>query len=151
VRSHKIVIALAAVLSSCGSPSDPADDLPAPDVVVGCYRVSLGKWSGNKTSADPPSLIVFLDSLGTNLLEKGRTLARAYPSSAPFPFEMGWWQRPDHDRIEVVFTDGYVGTRLHVTWSAGDQSWKGLADAYTDQSPPIQATATVALTRQECQ
>jgi len=141
--------AVAALLSASGCSDSTGTTVQPPLSVVGCYALTVGKWSGAHESPDPPSSIVLLDSLGTYLLESGKLLARPYPLGTPMPFDMAWWSRPAEEQLDVVFSaGGYVGVRLHFIWSA--DGWRGSAWAFTDVAPSIQATATSALTPRPC-
>lgn len=122
-----------------------------PSSLTGCYTVSLGKWNAARISADPPPSIVLLDSIGVSLLEKGKPLARPYPLSAVFMFDMGWWIRPAPEHLEVVFTDGgFTGVRLHLVWGWGDATWRGTIEAFADVEPAVQASTTVSLAPKGC-
>lgn len=136
---------------ACSSASGIVAPEPSPGSVVGCYAVDLGRWSASRDSRDPPTRIALLDSIGTELLEKGHQLARPDPLSASMPFDMAWWKRLESEHLEVVFTaGGYVGVRLHLVWGWGDATWRGTAEAFTDVSPSVQAVASATLSPRTC-
>lgn len=147
----KLVTSLGAacllVVAAC---SDTTGPTPIPPLaVVGCYQVTIGKWSAPRDSPDPPGVVVLLDSIGTYLLERGRPLVRAHPLGTPMPFDMAWWDRRAEEQLDLVFSDGgYLGVRLHYVW--GGTTWRGSAWAFTDVSPSIQATATSTLVPRSC-
>lgn len=138
-------------LASCRSGSEPLSPTPAPANVEGCYSLILGRWSGPRTSPDPPSSITLLDSVGSVLLEREKLLARPNPISAPMPFDMAWWARLDAEHLDIVFTDGgIIGIRMHLVWGWGDASWRGTAEAFTDVRPTVQAVSTIRLDKRPC-
>jgi hypothetical protein len=110
--------------------------------------VTVGEWSDPHDSADPPEFIVLLDSLGSDVLEKGKLLVRPYPLGTPMLFDWAWWDHPAEEQLDLVFTDGYVGVRLHYIW--GGTTWRGSAWAFTDVSPSLQATAPSTLVSRSC-
>ena len=141
----------AAVLVSCGDSGTGIVIRPAPQSVSGCYYVRLGKWSGPRESPNPPPAVELLDSLGTTFLEKGNSLVRSDPVSAPMPYDMAWWHRLDSNHLDVFFSaGGYSGVSLHLVWGWGDGSWGGTAEAYTDVGPSPQAIATANLAPKTC-
>jgi hypothetical protein len=135
--------------SACADPAGVA--MPAPASVIGCYALRLGTWSAPRDSPDPPPVVALLDSTGSYLLEKGKSLVRPHPLGSPMPFDMAFWTRLSPEHLDLVFTDGgYVGVRLHLVWGWGDAHWRGTAEAFTDVRPSIQATATSTLSPREC-
>jgi hypothetical protein len=137
-----MALPLAALLVAChGTPTQPTS--VAPESVSGCYQLTLGPWTGAHEAENPPAVVLLLDSVGTFLLEAGRTLVRPSPVDTNAFAYMAWWARPAPDSLAVVFTTGYVGIRLALSWR-GSQ-WVGRADAFTDVQPSIEATASAAL------
>lgn len=123
-------------------PSPPAN-------VVGCYQLALGTWSASHESPDPPTTLILTDSLGSHLLENGRTLLRPWPDPSAMPFDMAWWSRSNDGALDLIFSlGGYVGVRMTLTWNG--TAWSGTAEAYTDVQPSTQATASATLTGRSC-
>lgn len=148
--SYASVLAFAA-LAGCGDTRNPVVPQPSPGSVVGCYSTHIGPWSGPRESPNLPATIALLDSIGTNPLENGKTLARPDPINAPMHFSVGWWNRPESEHLDVVFSaGGIVGIRLSLVWGWGDGSWSGTAQAFTDVAPSIQAVATARLLPVSC-
>lgn len=120
-----------------------------PLAVFGCHQLAIGKWSAPRESPDPPGVVVLLDSIGSYLLENGKLLVRPHPVGTPMPFDMAWWDRPFEEQLDLMFTDGgYVGVRLHFTWSGA--RWQGSAWAFTDVPPTLQAAASTTLVPRLC-
>jgi hypothetical protein len=137
-----LALSLVALLGACrGSPTQPTS--AAPELVTGCYQLTIGTWTAGHEAPDPPSVIVLLDSVGTFLLEAGRPLVRPSPVDTIAFGYMAWWARPVSDSLAIVFSTGYVGIRLALSWR-GSQ-WVGRADAFTDVQPSIEATSSAAL------
>jgi hypothetical protein len=146
--SGRLLLIVAA--GACSSPSEVLVPEAAPSSVVGCYSVQLGRWSGTVGSAEPPPAIALLDSVGTYLLEAGNTMVRPDPLTAPMAFGMAWWTRPESEHLDVTFSHGEGGVRLHLVWGWGDGSWRGTAASITDVHPAIRAIATARLLPRVC-
>lgn len=147
---HSLVLPLLLVgigTIACDSAAAPRPE-PPPASVLGCYDVTLGPWSGPRESPDPPPQLILTDSIGTVLFESGQTLVRGWPDPATIPLDFAWWTRPESDRVELIFSSGYIGLRLHLTWNG--EEWRGPIEAFTDVDPPIEATAQVRLTARPC-
>ena len=138
-----LALSLAVLLMACrDTPTQPTS--VAPELVTGCYQLTIGTWTAGHEAPDPPPVVLLLDSVGTFLLEAGQTLVRPSPVDTSTFGYMAWWARPASEPLVVVFTTGYVGIHLALAWR-GSQ-WAGRADAFTDVQPPIEATTSAALT-----
>lgn len=134
-------------LIACADTSGPST--PPPAAVLGCYDLTVSTWSGPHESPDPPPVVVLTDSIGTYLLETGRTLARPWPDPTAMPFDMAWWERPRPGRLDLVFTQGgFIGVRIILQWNG--RSWSGQAEAFTDVAPPVEATTLALLVPTSC-
>ena len=138
-------IACVAALLLLGCDHNPARPRPvSPELVAGCYALTLGGWTAAHEAPAPPAVIVLLDSIGTDLLEAGTTLVRPSPVDTNSFGYLAWWTRPVPDSLTVVFTTGFVGVELRLAWTG--TAWAGQASAFTDVAPPVQATAAASLT-----
>jgi hypothetical protein len=146
---HLTAVTLLVMISAACEQSTDAPALPAPAEVLGCYQLSRGVWSGPHESPDPPDRLILTDSIGSYLLERGRTLLRSWPDPDAMPFDMAWWQRPHSDTLQLIFNNGgYIGVRLLLSWRGDD--WRGRIEAYTDVVPPVQASSSARLISQPC-
>lgn len=136
---------LLAVVIAC----DASGPTAPPASVLGCHSLTVTNWSGPHESPDPPTPVILLDSLGSYLLETGRTLARPAPLGTPMSFDMAWWSHPEREQLDVVFSaGGYVGIRLSLRWIG--PYWSGPAEAYTDVGPSVQATGVAVMRAVTC-
>ena len=137
--------ALLGIILAC----DTSEPSTPPVSVLGCYELTITNWSGPHESPDPPTPVILLDSLGSYLLETGRTLVRPAPLGSNMFFDMAWWSRPTAEELDVVFSaGGYVGVRMNLSWLG--PFWSGRAEAFTDVAPSIQATATAMMRPVAC-
>lgn len=138
-------------LAGCKNASSTLGPRFPPASVAGCYSVSMSAWSGPRTSPDLPAQIVLLDSIGSAGLERGELLARPNPLESDSAFTDAYWRRLQDEHLYIVFTNsGYVGIRANLVWGWGDDSWRGIARAFTDEPPYIEARAHIRLQPRLC-
>lgn len=105
--------------------------------IAGCYELELGTWDVPETSSavhlEPPPEFVLLDSLGDRGFERGQRLARPTLAAPGAQNSYAFWAPLGRDSVRVVWTNGYVGVRLHVAPTA--RGLEGVARAFSDAAP----------------
>ena len=139
-----LMFSLAALACSSDRPTEPATATVPP----GCFRLTLGAWSASHEAVDPPTTLFLYDSAGTAGLERGRKIVRPVPVATATTYAWMWWALAPADSMLVVFTGGFVGVDVHLARRAA--TWQGLAYAFTDVAPSIQATARADLSPMAC-
>ncbi|MFI5311168.1 MAG: hypothetical protein ACHQQ3_08055 [Gemmatimonadales bacterium] len=114
----------------------------------GCFRLTLGSWSGSHEALDPPTFLILMDSVGADGLERGQRLVRAVPIVTRADYQWMWWSTIPADSLRLVFTGGFVGVDVHL--ARRDSTWQGVANAFTDVAPSTQATAAATLAPMFC-
>lgn len=137
---------LAAGAVACASP-EPTQPGTA-SLPPGCFRLTLGAWSGPHEAVDPPLTLSLMDSIGSSGMENGQRIVRPVPVAMQTPYPWMWWKAVPADSLHLVFTGGFVG--VYVDLARRDSAWEGVATAFTDVAPSMQATAAAALTSMFC-
>ena len=114
----------------------------------GCFRLTLGAWSGPHEAVDPPTYLALMDSVGFDGLERGQRLVRGVPHVMSSPYPWMWWSTVPADSLRLVFTGGFVGVDVHL--ARRDSTWQGMASAFTDVAPATQATVEATLAPMFC-
>ncbi len=96
--------------------------------IAGCYELSI---EGRLPLAMPPRQVELLVEMGTELLERGRRLVRSKggPTHGAY-YRYSYWRLLRSETVEVVWTTGYVQTRLNL--AVGQDSQWGEAVQSTD-------------------
>jgi hypothetical protein len=138
------MISLVALACSSDRTTEPATAVLPP----GCFRLALGAWSASHEAVNPPATLFLYDSVGTAGLERGQRIVRPVPIPTAMNYPWMWWAAAPADSMRLVFTGGFVGVDVHLARRAA--TWEGLAYAFTDVAPSIQATASAALSPMPC-
>ena len=138
------VISLVALACSSDRPTEPATATLPP----GCFRLTLGAWSASHEAVDPPTTLFLYDSVGADGLERGQKIVRAVPVATATNYPWMWWAVAPADSMRLVFTGGFVGVDVRLARRAA--TWEGLAFAFTDVAPSLQATASAQLSSMAC-
>jgi hypothetical protein len=132
---------LTACAESSTSPETPAGD---------CLTIELGAWNSELPEELPPlpERVALLDSLGSHILENGRTIVRQVPGYQLTNWAFAWWQTPSNDSLRVVFSTGFTGTTLKLRRSGA--TWLGEAEAFFDFTAEVH-TATAEMAPAACE
>lgn len=100
------------------------------DGFVGCYAVELGDWAPSESRFHtPPEHVRLTEELGEEPMERDRLLARPVIPHGGTP--SAYWSSAGAGGVEVVWTNGYAGVRLHLE-AAADGTLEGIARLITD-------------------
>ncbi|HVT38698.1 MAG TPA: hypothetical protein VHE78_06630 [Gemmatimonadaceae bacterium] len=138
------IISLVALACSSDRPTEPGTATLPP----GCFRLTLGAWSASHEAVNPPATLLLYDSVGTDGFERGRKIVRPTPRATGTPYPWMWWSVTPADSMFLVFTGGFVGIDVHLARRAA--TWEGLAYAFTDIAPSVQARARAELSPMAC-
>ena len=143
-----IVVMPALLLGVLSDPSNQRSALP------GCYRVQLGKWSGQFPSGlwveHTPPLVFKLDTVNLAPPFDNSGLKRVMPATLIVPrgsFPAGW-RVVRLDTIMVRWSTGFAGVRLRLK-QRGDTLVE-YAQSFYDVVGPKEPTASVTAIKTTC-
>ena len=109
-----LVQSLASLLLLCGTARHGQGQMPSDSLATGCYRIS--SIDSVLPFALPPREFTLSLELGTDGLERGRRLARPLVDR----YRYASWDLGPADSITVIWTTGFVVSRLRLTHSSRD-------------------------------
>ncbi len=118
---------------------------PSDSLAPGCYRIS--SIDSIMPYPLPPRDFTLSLELGTDGLERGRRLARPLVDR----YRYASWSTGPADSITVVWTTGFVVSRLRLRQSSGD-TLRGILQQYDDVriEGEVEPQATVVVLRRPC-
>lgn len=122
----------------------------------GCYELKLGRWwpwgfGEENAYVTPPRRVRLLPERGTEGFEKYGFIIRGPPrqkGEAPGRGGPSYWELVSHDRINLIWTDGFTGLTLELQ-KYGD-NLRGRARPHFDAPHFIPRTASVTGRRIAC-
>ena len=149
-----VAILLVAVPRPIASPSVRHIQATQASAVVGCYRTTLGPWSGSfpsglTTEHIPPDQFQ-LDTAALAPPFRRLGLRRVLPEMLrpqPRPFP-AFWQFTGSDSIKVIWSTGFAGVSMMLRFQI--DTLRGTAQSFYDVIGPEEPTASVVAVRIPC-
>lgn len=130
-KSNGAIVAIVSLLLLIAAPrcqcqgSKPSANVKGPDAkeiasFAGCYELKMGRWwpwgfGEDNEYVEPPDRIQLLTERGTRGFEEGELLIRTVPRGpepGPRDRSSSFWQIRSGKRVELEWTDGFVGVTL---------------------------------------